>query len=109
MPAFMFSRGSAVALRSQTKLRKLACQIWGRLTRALEPGYPGHLLNKMKATLAESHRATALMMAAMLVMGAAFFDLVDGAMSENPLLFIAGVGFSCTGVLLLDLWKQNLR
>jgi hypothetical protein len=49
------------------------------------------------------------MMAAMLVMGAAFFDLVDGAMSENPLLFIAGVGFSCTGVLLLDLGKQNLR
>jgi uncharacterized membrane protein HdeD (DUF308 family) len=70
--------------------------------------YLGHLVNTMTATFAESHRATALMMAAILVM-AGFFDLVDGAVSENPLLFVAGVLFSCSGVLLFDLWKQNPR
>jgi hypothetical protein len=47
------------------------------------------------------------MMAAILVMGAGFFDLADLAVSERPLLFIAGVLFSCSGVLLFDLWKQN--
>ena len=71
--------------------------------------YFGHLVNTMTDTLAESHRATALWMAAMLVMAAAFFDLIDGAVSENPLLFIAGILFSCTGVLLLEIWKQNPR
>jgi hypothetical protein len=49
------------------------------------------------------------MTAAILVMAAAFFDLVDGAVSKNPLLFVAGVLFSWSAVLLFDLWKQNLR
>jgi putative Ca2+/H+ antiporter (TMEM165/GDT1 family) len=70
--------------------------------------YLGHLVNTMTDTFAESHRATALMMAAILVMAAGVFDLVDGAVSENPLLFIAGVLFSCFGVFLFDLRKQNL-
>jgi hypothetical protein len=35
--------------------------------------------------------------------------LVDGALSKNPLLCIAGVLFTCSGVLLFDLWKQNPR
>jgi putative Ca2+/H+ antiporter (TMEM165/GDT1 family) len=48
-------------------------------------------------------------MAAILVIAAGVFDLVDGAVSENPLLFIAGVLFSCFGVFLFDLRKQNLR
>jgi hypothetical protein len=69
--------------------------------------YLGHLVNTMTDTFAESHRATALMTAAIFVMAAGFFDLVDGAVSENPLLFVAGVLFSCSGVLLFDLWKQN--
>jgi putative Ca2+/H+ antiporter (TMEM165/GDT1 family) len=71
--------------------------------------YLGHLDNTMTDIFAESHRATALMMAAILVMAAGVFDLVDGAVSENPLLFIAGVLFSCFGVFLFDLRKQNLR
>lgn len=103
----MPSRGSALALRLQTKLRELARQIWGRLTRTKDAGYLGHLVNTMTDTFAESHKATALMMVAMLVMGAAFFDLVDGVVSENALLFIAGVLFSCFGVLLLEIWKQS--
>jgi hypothetical protein len=71
--------------------------------------YLGHWVNTMTDTLAESHRATALMTAAILVMAAGFFDLVDGAVSENPLLFIAGVLFCCSGVFVFDLRKQNLR
>jgi hypothetical protein len=63
----------------------------------------------MTDAFAESHRASALMMAAIFVMAAGFFDLVDGAVSGNLLLFIAGVLFSCSGVLLFDLWKQNPR
>lgn len=70
--------------------------------------YLGHLVNTMTDTFADTHRATALMMAAILVMAAGVFDLVDGAVSENPLLFIAGVLFSCFGVFLFDLRKQNL-
>jgi len=63
----------------------------------------------MTDTIAESHSATALMMAATLVMAAGFFDSVDGAASGNLLLFIAGILFSCSGVLSFDLWRQNLR
>jgi hypothetical protein len=48
-------------------------------------------------------------MAAILVMAAASFDLLDGAMSANPSLFVAGVLFFCSGVLLFALWKQNPR
>jgi putative Ca2+/H+ antiporter (TMEM165/GDT1 family) len=69
----------------------------------------GHLVNTMTDTFAEGHRAIALMMAAICVMAAASFDLIAGAMSENPLLFIAGVLFFCSGVLLFKLWKQNPR
>jgi putative Ca2+/H+ antiporter (TMEM165/GDT1 family) len=71
--------------------------------------YLGHLVNTMTDTFADTHRATALMMAAIFVLAAGVFDLVDGAVSENPLLFIAGVLFSCFGVFLFDLRKQNLR
>jgi hypothetical protein len=46
------------------------------------------------------------MMAALLVVVAAMFDLVDGALSKNPLLFIAGVLFACSGVLLFELRKK---
>jgi drug/metabolite transporter (DMT)-like permease len=49
------------------------------------------------------------MMAGMFVMAAAFFDLIDGVVSQNPPLFISGVLFSCAAVLLFDLWKQNPR
>jgi hypothetical protein len=63
----------------------------------------------MTDTFAESHGATALTMAAILVMAAASFDLLDGAMSANPSLFVAGVLFFCSGVLLFALWKQNPR
>jgi NAD/NADP transhydrogenase beta subunit len=48
-------------------------------------------------------------MAAMLVMAAAFFDFVEGVVLENPLLFIAGVLLSCSGVLLCKIWNQNPR
>jgi hypothetical protein len=58
----------------------------------------------MTNTFAESQRAIAVMI---LVTPAGFFDLVGLAVSERPLLFIAGVLFSCSGVLLFDLWKQN--
>jgi hypothetical protein len=109
MLVFMPSRGSALALRLQAKLRNLARQIWGRLTRTDESGYFSHPVNTMTDAFAESHRATALMMAAILVIAAAIFDLVAGALSKDPLLFIAGVLFSCSGVLLFDLWKQNPR
>jgi hypothetical protein len=71
--------------------------------------YLGHLVNTMTDTFAESHRTIALMMAAIFVMAAASFDLIAGAVSENPLLFIAGVLFSGSGVLLCKLWKQNPR
>jgi hypothetical protein len=69
--------------------------------------YLGHLVNTMTDAFAENLRATALMMAAILVMAAGFFDLVDGAVSENQPLFVAGVLFFCPGVLWFDLWKQN--
>jgi hypothetical protein len=69
--------------------------------------YLGHLVNTMTDAFAENLRATALMMAAILVMAAATFDLLAGVVSGNPLLFIAGVLFACSGVLLFDLWKQN--
>ena len=74
-----------------------------------EAGHSHHPANTMTDTSAEKHSATALMMAALLVFAAAFFDLADGALSKNPLLFIAGVLFSCSGALLFDLWKQNPR
>ncbi len=74
-----------------------------------EAGHVQHPAITMTDTSAENHSATALMMAAILVFAAAFFDLVDGAWSKNPLLFIAGVLFTCSGVLLFDLWKQNPR
>jgi hypothetical protein len=63
----------------------------------------------MTDTFAESRSATALLMAAMLVVVAALFDLVDGALSKNPLLFIAGMLFAGSAVLLCELWKQNPR
>jgi len=63
----------------------------------------------MTDTFAESHRASALIMAAIFVMAAASFDLVDGALSASPLLFVSGVLFFCSGVLLFALWKQNPR
>jgi hypothetical protein len=44
-------------------------------------------------------------MAAILVMAAGFFDLVDGAVPESPLLLVAGLLFSCSGALSFDLWK----
>jgi hypothetical protein len=69
--------------------------------------YLGHLVNTMTDTFAESHRANAVMMAAILILAAASLDLIDGVVSENPLLFIAGVLFFCSGLLLFDLWKQN--
>ena len=72
MPAFMRSRGSVPAVRLQAKLRNLARQIWGRLTRTDESGYFSHLVNTMTDAFAESHKATALMMAAIFVMAAAF-------------------------------------
>jgi hypothetical protein len=103
----MPSRGSALALPSQTKPRKLARQTWSRLTRKDETGCHGRRVKTMTDTFAESRRATALRMAAILVVGAAVFDLVDGAVSGNPLLFIAGILFACSGVLLFDLRNQN--
>jgi hypothetical protein len=72
-----------------------------------EAGYFGNLVNTMTDTFAESHRATALIMAATLVVAAVVFDLVDGEMSNNPLLFIAGALFAGVGVLLFDLEKHN--
>jgi hypothetical protein len=74
-----------------------------------EARYFGQLVNTMTDTFAESHRTTALIMAAIFVMGAATFDLVDGAVSENPLLFIAGVLFFGSAVLLFGFCNQNPR
>jgi LPXTG-motif cell wall-anchored protein len=105
----MPSRASALALRLQTKLRERARQICGRLTRTPQAGYFGHPVNAMTNTFPERHSATALMMAAILVMAAATFDLVDGAVSQNPVLFIAGILFACSGALLFDFRKQNPR
>lgn len=97
----MSSRASALALRLQTKLHELAlriwARIWARLTRTDEAGYRGHLVDTMTDTFVENHSATALIMVAMLAMAAAFFDLIDGVASENPLLFISGVLFCCAG------------
>jgi len=66
------------------------------------------LVDTMTEAFSGRHRLPGLMMTALLLVAAAVFDLVDGAVSENPLLFIAGVLFSCTAVLLLDLWQQNI-
>jgi|HubBroStandDraft_1064217.scaffolds.fasta_scaffold06232_5 hypothetical protein len=109
MLVFMPSRGSAPALRRRVKLCDPARYSSDRQTRTDEAGYRSHLANTIADTFAESHSATALMTAEMLVMAAATFDLLDGVVSENPLLFVAGVLFSCSGVLLFALWKQNPR
>jgi hypothetical protein len=101
-------RASALALRSQTELRKRVRQLWSRLTQTYEAAYLDQLVNAMPDTIAESHRSTSLMMAAMLLI-AASFDLVHGALSETPLLFIAGVLFACSRVVLLNLWNHNPR
>jgi hypothetical protein len=79
------------------------------LTQTYEADQIGDLVNTMTDIFAEGHRASALMMAGMFVMAAAFFDLIDGVVSQNPPLFISGVLFSCAAVLLFDLWKQNPR
>jgi hypothetical protein len=105
----MSSRASAPALRLQTKLHELARRIWGRLTRTDEAGYRGDLVDTMTDTFVENHSATALIMVAMPAMAAAFFDLIDGAASENPLLFISGVLFCCAGALSFELRQQNPR
>ena len=55
------------------------------------------MTNTLTDTFPESHRATAPMMSTILVMGAGFFDLLDGAVSKNPPLFVAGVLFCCSG------------
>jgi drug/metabolite transporter (DMT)-like permease len=79
------------------------------LTQTYEADQIGDLVNTMTDIFAEGHRTSALMMAGMFVMAAAFFDLIDGVVSQNPPLFISGVLFSCAAVLLFDLWKQNPR
>jgi hypothetical protein len=63
----------------------------------------------MTDIFAESGGASALITAAIFIMAAASFDLMDGAVSANPLLFFAGVLFFCSGALLFALWKRNPR
>jgi len=105
----MLSRGSAPALRLRARLREPARARWDWRTRTYEAGYGHHMANTMTDTFAESNRASALIMAAIFVMAAASFDLMDGAVSENPPLFFAAVLFFCSVVLLFALWKQNPR
>jgi hypothetical protein len=105
----MPSRGSALALRLQTKPRERRCRI-GKNPREL-PRRVNHQgpENEMKDAFATSHRTTALFAAAILLMVAGAAGALYDALAERGLEVSGGAVLFCAGALLFKFWNQNPR